>query len=331
MKKIAISLILIILMATIAPMAVAEDAELAKKQSLRLFNFETETDISFVDASALDLPLLPNSSIDLEVKIKFKFETPSLFPALLLGTKLGNWIMFRDGKANMSVELDIIKESPSFCTLSFEDKLLIENISTDFQEVKAKLTIKVKESAKALESGSIKLKANFTPDENWGLMESGDELEKKITVDYVGDLEATIENDTMKIAPTKTVYIPINITNKFNGETTVKTNVKSIPKNWTIAFNESEINLGIDETKEIYLSVNSTKEFDNETITVEFSPVLKDNATQVGEKFSLEITLQNDGSLEDEGKLEIDITILIIILLIILIAVAMFWFLFKRR
>lgn len=336
MKKTLATIALVILFTSsiIAPTLTAENIKTQNK-ALRIFTFNTSTEIELLNASELDHPIQPNTTIELGIKIKFKFETPTLFPAFLINTKIGKWIMFRNTKYNMTAQIKLQHNEPSnWYTLKLDqDKITIKNISTNYQEATTKLTIKVKENAKALETETIKIQANFTPESKWGLTPSGDKKEKTITVAYQDNIQPTIENQTIKITPTKTTYIPIKITNKGNGKTTIKTEIKNIPTNWTISFNETDITLDINEEKEIHLNVTSIKDFDNETITIQFTPILTENSTYKGETKTLELTLQNDGSLKEE-ILQIDINTLIIILLIlaaIIIIIIIALFILKKR
>lgn len=318
------SLALIILFTglILTPTLTAENIKTQNK-NLRFFTFNTTTEIELIDASKLDNPIPPNTTIEMDVKIKFKFETPTLFPAFLINTRIGKWIMFRNTKYNMTVEIKLQhEETPNWYTLKLDtNKITIKNISTNYQEATTKLTLTVKENAKALETGTIKLQANFTPESKWGLTPSEDKIEKTITVAYQDNIETSVKNQTIKITPTKTTYIPIKITNKGNGKTTIKTDIKNIPPNWTISLNETDITLDINEEKEIHLNVTSTKNFDNETITIQFTPILTKNNTYKGETKTLELTLQNDGSLKEEKILQIDTTTLIIILATLISAI----------
>jgi len=327
-------LIILLLSSILSPALTAENIKIQNK-NFRLFTFNTSTEIELLNASRLDSPIFPNTTIELGIKIKFKFETPSLFPAFLINTKIGKWIMFRNTKYNMTAEIKLqYEETPNWCILKLDqDKITIENISTEYQEATTKLTLTIKNNAKALETGKIKIQANFTPESKWGLTSSGAKIEKTITVAYQDNIQPTIENQTIKITPTKTIYIPIKITNKGNGKTTIKTEIKNIPTNWTVSFNETDITLDTNEEKEIHLNVTSTKDFDNETITINFTPLLTENNTYKGETKTLEITFQNDGSLNKEA-LQIDTTLLIIILValivVILVMVLLVFFIKKR-
>jgi len=335
-KTIKLSLFLIVLLisSTLVPTITAENIKTQNK-SFRLFTFNTSTEIELLNTSKLDSPLLPNTTIELPIKIRFKFETPSLFPTFLINTKIGKWIMFRNTKYNMTAEIKLqYEETPNWYTLKLDqNKIIIENISTSYQEATTKLKLTIKNNAKALETGKIKIQANFTPESKWGLTPSGDKIEKTITVAYQDNIQPTIENQTIQITPTKTTYIPIKITNKGNGKTTIKTEIKNIPINWTITFNETDVTLDTNEEKEIHLNVTSTKNFDNETITINFTPILTENNTYKGETKTLEITFQNDGSLNKE-TLQIDTTLLLIILtaviMTILIITLVIFFIKKR-
>jgi len=238
--------------------------------------------------------------------------------------------MFRDMNQDMSAEIKLSVESPEWCKVKLEEeKITVTNYTYKYIDpVTTKLNITLKTGAEALDNGTIKITASFISPEKWGLNSSEGTLEKTITVDYLPAIKIEIENQTVQIKPLKTNYIPLNITNNGNGKTTVKTKIKNTPENWTISFNESDTELEIGETKFIQLNVTSIKKFDIETIKLEFTPELTQNSDYQGDIISLQISLKNDGSLEDGI---IDTTLLIIILIIILLVILVGWIIFKRR
>ena len=305
----------------------------AADQSFRIFKFETETDLELGDISLFDDPIAPGTNVEVELSLKFRFEKPPLFPAFLLETRIGNWIMFRDFQQNMSTEIELKVESPDFCNVELENsKILIENFSTSFNNpVKTKLNITVSEDATALQTGKIIVMANFTPAEKWGLNESGDVAEISVTTAYESAFEVQIENSTLEITPTKPTFVPLNITNNGNGDTTVFIEFMDVPKNWTVKSDVGQVELSPGETKTITLNVTSIRNFDNETIKFEFSSILTSDETVSGATVNLQIRFENDGSLKDEDKFEIDVTLLIVILVVILVALILIVFLARRK
>jgi len=301
--------------------------------SFRFFWFNTTVEITVDDPSLFDKPLPPGKPTEVNVTVKFKFDTPLLFPKFLIGTKLGKWIMFRDFNANMDAEINLKAVSTqNWCKVKLEqDKVKIKNMSTEFKEVKTKLEITIDKGTIALSKSMIKLQGNFTSKEKWGLQESGDSKEFPVTAGYDGTIAYTVENHTVKIPPLKTTNIPINITNKGNGNTSVKLDVSTEIENWSISFNQTEIILGLDETKTVYLNVTpNVKDFDNETIEIKLLPMLTEDTSLQGETVMFSLKLVNDGSLKETRGLQVDTTILTA-LIVILIVVLILIILLKRK
>jgi len=323
--SIACLLVLILTFTTLMPATIAQP-------TFRLFKFETETDVELGDVTLFENPVSPGTSVEVDVNIKFKFEKPLLFPTFLIGSRIGNWIMFRDSKQDMAAEIELSVESPDFCTAKLEkSKILIENFSIEFNDpVKIKLNVTIKEDAHALETGKIVVKANFTPNEKWSLNESGDVAEIPITTAYKSDITALVENTTIEITPTKTTYIPIDIKNDGNDDAIVDLKVINVPKNWSISFVPNSIEVAADKTETVELNVTSIKGFDNETIDLQFTPKLSKDNSYKGKTISLSLRLENDGSLE-ESKSEIDIMLLIVLLVAIVAAFIVIILIARRK
>jgi len=334
-KPFIILLILSLTILSIYPQTIIAQSSTTKtsNSSSRFFWFNTTVETTIDNPSLFDNPLPPDKPIEVNVIVKFKFDTPPLFPKFLIGTKLGNWIMFRNLNADMDAEINLKAESTQeWCKVKLQqDKVKIENISTEFKEVKTKIEITIDRGTLALSKSLVKLQGNFTSKEKWGLQESGDEKEFTVTVGYNGTIDYNIENHTIRIPPLKTTLIPINITNLGNGNTTVQTAIQGIPENWSISFNETQVKLGLDETKTVYLNVTpNIKDFDNETIEIKLVPMLTENTSLEGEKVNFSLKLVNDGSLKKTKGLQIDTTILTV-LIVVLIAVFVLTIVLKKK
>ena len=181
-----------------------------------------------------------------------------------------------------------------------------------------------------METGKIVVRANFTPNEKWSLNESRDVTEISVTTGYTSNITATLENTTIKITPTKTTYIPIDIKNDGNDDTLVDLKVVDIPKNWSISFIPDSIEIAAGGTETVELNVTSIKGFDNETIDLQFTPKLSKDNSYKGKTISLSLRLENDGSLK-EGKSEIDITLLIVLLTVIIAAFIIIILIARRK
>ena len=104
---------------------------------IRILEFETETEISIDNETLPDFPiaLIPGESINnIEATVKFKFDTPSFFPNFIIGTKIGNWVMFRDTEHDMSVSLSLSADEVDWVNIELPEKITIESIGTSFKE-----------------------------------------------------------------------------------------------------------------------------------------------------------------------------------------------------
>jgi len=282
-------LIIIFITASIIPQTTANTSIVDASQPFRLFKFNTTTEI-IIDSKVLpDEPLIPEISENIQGTLKFKFEKPPFFPEILIGTKIGNWIMYRDIQADMNATIKLIVDyNPDWCNVELDNTAFtIVNISTDYKEIDFNININLTNEALAFEEDNIIIKANFTPEANWGLIASGDSIKIPITVAYNPDIAYEIENHTIEIPPTKKTTIPIKITNKANGNTTVYFEIKDVPKDWNVTSNTSTINLLIGETKTAYLNVTSEKYFTNDTVEIELTPVSTKDKSLKGSSTSI--------------------------------------------
>lgn len=326
---------LIIVSTMIVPQTVVSNAENSNvMDNFRLINFNTETVVEIDKKDIPDeTPLTLNETINLDLVVKFKFEKPWFIPTFLLNTGIGKWILFRDKNANMTVNLSLSVESPDWVDAELGQQQINFDLNTEFQENQVKLSLTPSKNAPALQKTDIKIKASFTPIETWGLIESDNESSFNITAEYEPlikhDFAVNLTDSTVLITPGEINLIPLNLSNQGNGELTkISLNVTNVTqdKGWNISFEPASVNVENDEIKSVVLKVYAPKNFDRETIELTFTPELISDADITEEQYlkpgskTIEITLENDGSLktEENGLLELDNLLIAIIFLIIL-------------
>jgi hypothetical protein len=317
----------------IIPNSIASESSVFEPTGFRIFKFNTTIDLQ-IDTEPIKDPLLPGTSVELDVTAKYEFSTPPLFPNFLLNTKIGNWIIFRDPDHNMSVDIGLSAEvAEDWVTATFTDETLtFDNFSTDPVELQTKLNITVSSNAEALESAKVSYSPTFNYENNWGLVGEGDETQSfEVVTGYVCEVKPEIENTTIEIPPEKKTLIPVEITVESNGETNVSIEFTGdIPKGWNLTLDKELVKLNSDKNVSILLNVTAPADFTNETINIKFKPALSKDSEYTGKETELSILFENDGSAEEEG-LEIDSTILVIILVIIILIVIIAVFLLRKK
>lgn len=301
-----------------------------------IIKFNTVTEIKIDNETLPDsLIINPGGSINnIEAAVKFKFEIPFFFPKFLVSTKIGKWIMFRDAKYDMSVNISLSFEKPDWVDVDCPKQIIIKNIGTSFEENLFKFNISVKQTAEALQEGNIKIKATFTPDSAWGLTESEDSDSLKITSGYVGKLNASFDFDQIIFKAGETKTIPLKIVNEYNGVTIVEIQPsKKILENgvWNISLEEKSITLKPGENQTINVNI-SVKKLDSYKDTgdsyfddiIVLTPKSNKNTSVIGTQFivkSPELIVEEEGSIMDILLMVIYAVIIIVVIAVILILV----------
>jgi hypothetical protein len=333
--------IFILIAAVISPKIVAENqiSILDQSNGFRIYNFNTTTEIG--EISDFNEPVSLNSSHPVDVSVSFKFELPQFFPKLLLGTKIGNWVMFRDKNHNMTVDIELkLENKPEWCTAELENTTItIDNITTDAKTVKTKLNIKIKDDAPALEKETIEIVAKFTPESNSGLRASEDKINFTLMPEYKGSITAEFDlpkNTTEIILSPKenNTLIPVVIKNTGNGESIITVELKNLEENWKITVDTPEITLAKGQTDEVYVNITTpqTKERKTMNLTLEITSKSTSETTDKqeylqGQKIeTLPITI-----IKEEIVEEMDFTTIILGLIVILISLIIIAFFFKKK
>jgi len=288
----------------IAILAVFLTATVASSTVMAIDSFVTiETD------SQIDQLMTPAGNIEeIEITIGYKINYTSMLGLsnyFIFSSKIGRRIVFGDEFKILRAKKDIppanieleITNVPNWCTAILDKQNVSIEISDEYKEAKAKLTVSLDIDAPAFDPTGIKIKAEFK-NEDWQIQESSNETTITVEADYNGIIDILPLFSYMKIPPINETTIPINITNMGNGKTKINSEILNIPTNWNITLPETTLNVG--ETKQIDIIVEPPEDFDNGTIKLQFTPAYYDDETYQGNTRELSILLENDGSLEEE-------------------------------
>ena len=333
--------IFIITLVIISPQILTKNliSELNKSNDLRIFEFKTTTKISL--DNDFSKPLSLNSSHSVNVTVSFKFELPQFFPKLLLETKIGKWIIFRNQNHNMMVDIKLnIDKIPEWCDVELENKTItINNITTEAKTIKTKLNIKIKNDAPALEKGTIELSAKFESDPNWGLTLSEDKINFTILPEYIGliNAEFNLSKNTTEIilsSDKNTTLLPLYITNIGNGESLITIKIKEIQQNWNISIEPPETKLSPGKTEIININITTPQTKKRQTMNLTLEITSKSTSEiDIDENYLQGQTLElsNLKLIKQEATEKIDFTIITLGLFVILISLIVILFFFKKK
>lgn len=333
-KTLLIPIIIIILLVTNLPKTTAAETQSTGiLDNLRFINTNSTTEVSLdqTDISSSGVPIDLNKTLVINVTVGLTGKLPSLFPKFLVGTKIGNWIMFRDKNKNSTVNVTLSVTNSSWCKAELEKKIIKVDLLSN-TKTSTKLMVTIKETSLALQEDQIKLKAEFSPPESWMFKPSENETSFKIISKYSGNIKATIEPlenvDKFIVKPNVNTTLPLNITNNFNGETKVKIdfNNDNPELNWSISLSQNEITIpkGKNGTVNIIIKPSSSKEMQelkgNFTLTPK-STVDIDLEDQYLTGNSIKISIGTLVKKSSEDEFEINTNMLIILIVIIVILV----------
>ena len=309
---------------------------------MRLLEFETETEISIDNETLPDFPinLNPGESINnIEATVKFKFDTPSFFPKFLMGTKIGNWVIFRDTEHDMSATLSLSADEVDWVDIELPEKITIESIGTAFKESTFTFNITVNETAIALQEDDINIKATFTPEAAWGLKQSQDKTNFTIHSKFVGKMNAWLfikENvSEVKFEAGQTKTLKLRIENQYNAEIIVSIEpVEEIANNkiWNVTLEQEQVTLMPGEDKEINVNITAKKSESYENKEAIFmgdilvlTPKIADHQDIVGDKViveSIRLVAEGESTLwEDIMMMVLYAVIIIVIIAVVLIVI----------
>lgn len=335
--------IFILITSVISPKIVAGNQVSILNQSngFRIYNFNTTIELSLEKISNFDKPVSLNSSYSIDVSVSFKFELPRFFPKFLLGTKIGNWVIFRDKNHNMTVDIALnLEKIPEWCNAELEDtKIMIDNITTEAKTITTQLNIEINNDAPALEEGTIEISAKFTPESNWGLMSSEDKINFTITPAYVGSITAEFDlpdNTTeLILSPDEnTTLLPVRITNTGNGESIITIKLKDTQENWNISIDTPEIIIAKGKTEQVNVNITTpqTKERQQMNLTLEIiSKSTSETEREEGYLKGQTIELKGLTIIKEEIVEEIDFTTITLGLIILLVSLIIIAFFFKKK
>jgi hypothetical protein len=340
---ITIQIIIVLLTAAISPGVIASNQMSNQEQSsgLRIYRFNTTTELSLGKISNFSEPVSLNSSHSVDIYVSFNLETPHFFPKILIGTKLGNWIMFRDRNHRMAVDIELsLEKTPEWFEAELEDtKITIENITTETKTFETRINIKIDKDAPSLEKEIIELSAKFLPEKNWGFMASEDKINFTIIPEYIGSITAEFdlpENTTELILSTEQnmTILPVIIKNTGNGESIITIKIKDITENWNITLDAAEIILAKGQTQEVNVNIATpqTKQRQTTNLTVEISS--KSTSETDIDKIYLQgqtIELSYIKLIKEDTTEKINFTTITLALIILLIFLAAIVFFFKKK
>ena len=335
-KIIPISFIIVLfVMLSIIPQATADSSLLETSSTFRIFSFETDTKIELDEETVPNSPIKLNELQEIEFTVSFKYDLPAFFPKILLGTKIGNWIIFRDTEHSNTIEVNLSVEAPEWCDAQLiEETVYIEDIGTDFKGIKSKLAIILAEDAPALEKGDVKIFAKFNTNDSWGLAFSENSTTFTVIPEYVGNLTAVIEQlqdvDEYFVKHNANNTLQMTITNNYNGESKVKLECDNddseIKWNITVIPEEITIPKYSNKTVEIIIKTSSSPKKQSIQRTFKLTPqsTMEIDLSEeylTGESIEISTGLITKKSVDE--PLEIDANLMLIMILGVIIIISM--------
>ena len=331
-----IVLIAFLIVPFIVPQGCAENSTNATlTQELRLIEFETTTEITLKNETLPENPMNPGQTKkDIEATIQFKFERPWYFPKFLLGTKIGKWVIFRDGNYDMSVNISLsVAEKPEWCDVELPKQVTIEDIGTEFKEALIKFNVTVNETVLAFQEDDIKIQATFTPEDAWGLKPSDSKDNFTIISNYIPKIEARFnisENTkTIKLKRGKTTTLPLIITNMGNGPTIVQIEPSNVDFDWNVTIEQNNVTLEIGQSKIVNINVTVSSDRDGESQNLSFwlTPRSSEDQTIVGKPIKVTSVVL---SKEFKNWWEDIIPYIIYIVILVIIAIIVIWIILRK-
>jgi len=340
-KKILIlALLSILLTATLSSASAITKNSLEENQNIGLIPPFVKSEISINATPQIDEPLSPSKTKEIDITVKYKLDLGGpLAKWLFFNRRIGRFILFGFGyvsrlKPLPSAEINLTVEHPDWCTATIEPSTVNVEISNEFKEASAELTLSIiNESAPALELNYITIKGEFK--DNWRIKGSTNETTISFMPAYISNISYDVKKEQY-ISPVNETIIPINITNNGNGETIVSIELEDQPEDWNISVDQEDITIPVGRTKQINLIVMPDENFENETINLKItakstSDADLDDKYLYGESISFGITLLNEVSPKKEKGFPIPIEILIIAIIVIIVVLVIAILLARKK
>jgi len=331
-KIIIIALLTILLTATFSSTSAIETNPLEVNQSLGLTIPIIGSEISInASPSQINEPVAQSGTAAINIVVKYKLDIGNFVNWFFLKRRIGRALLFGPKYALKfltkipSATVNLSVEGPEWCQIALSKSSLNFNISNQFEEAKAQVTLSIlNSSGHALESNQITVKAEFK--NNWRIKGSSNTTTVSFMPAYISNISAAAEAEKY-VSPVNKTTIPINITNNGNGDSIINVSVDNPPENWNISTNLENITLSIGETKQINLIITPGNDFENKTLNLTITPrstskANVDDKYLQGTSVYLSITLLNNSPKKEKSGFPGELLIIVVIIATVLIIAA---------
>jgi len=242
--------------------------------------------------------------------------------------------LFKNRRLN--INLNIVSK-PDWCHATLSTGTIPITFTGERQNMTAKLTITLDETAPAYKKGVIEINVS-TPDikGRFGKITLIKGFEQTFYVNVMASYLALMNINpksgiNFKLTPYNTTAIPIEITNLGNGRTTIFIEIENVPEKWVVNITESII-LEPDDSNTIYLFVKTDDKYDKAIITLKFTPTWAENTEIKGKSEYISFNIENDGSyIEKNSEVGTNLIYYIITLLIIVLIFVFIFVVIRRK
>ena len=331
-KKSVITLVLFMLLTSSLSSTFALAKEIQNESNTAAISL-VSSEIKLNTTSKIDEPLTAAVTKEIEITVGYKLDIGSLAKWFFFNRRIGRLLLFGPKYSLKFLSklpqatIELSTEQPEWCTVTLDQKNISLEISNDFKETKAELTVFINnQTATALEQKDIKIKAEFKG--LGGIKASSNETTISFRPAYQSKITYNFEKE-INITSTNETNIPITITNNGNGDAIVKVEIENTSENWNISIYPEETTIPIGNTKQVDLITTPTKTFKNQTIKIKITTKSAYSGTDVDEKYltgetiQFSITLINTQPKEEEKLPLFEILVIGIVVIILISIVAM--------
>jgi len=241
-----------------------------------LLKINSELEISTEEEySNNDFIIPPESNKTVNINVKYKVNLRPFLSNLLLKTKIGKTLVFKQFDFEPKINIKIIGESNvSWCYVKSKTKTVSVNVSNNFQEISTDFQIHVKPEAEAFKKAEITFTAQSIVGE-WNIKDATDEIKINIISGCKVDIRLScIHFDVIK--PGETSNMPITVENNGNVETIVDVELANKLKTWDVKIDTESIKILPDgkKTVNVKIKTKSTNTKDEEA-RIRFTPRAK--------------------------------------------------------